>query len=409
MTNLASAESRATIKALAMGIAALLLGLQISGWIGFIRVIRDGHADFRAYYAAGYQIRAGQRHEIYDYQAEKSVQDSQVSPESSARPYIHPSFEALLFAPFSLLSYRWGFAAFLAANLAVLAVVCRIFCSQLPELARVWAPLPVALVVCFLGTAEALMQGQDSILLLLILSGAALALQSGSDLSAGFLLSLGLFRFQFVLPIAILFFLWKRWTLIRGFSIGATAVALVSVLVSGVDSSKMYLRTLSSLGSNAPGAYEQPIWLMPSLRGLIHGLFSSFVSDSALRWITIILSVAVIAWLGWRQPGRAQFEIAIVAAALLSYHLLPHDLTALLIPIGVTLKTFLVGASRAEQKPTWSGCFAVAVYLSPVLLIAGTRYFFLTSLVIFGFLICLVHESRVPSAQIRAHYASAAN
>jgi hypothetical protein len=49
-------------------------------------VILSGHADFRNLYAAGYMVRVGHGHEIYNYAAQKTFQDALVSREEVAIP-----------------------------------------------------------------------------------------------------------------------------------------------------------------------------------------------------------------------------------------------------------------------------------------------------------------------------------
>ncbi len=69
------------VKGLALGIPAILLGLQISGWLFFIPVIMNGHNDFRQLYTGGYMLRLGYGHQLYDYDVQKSFVDKLVSPE----------------------------------------------------------------------------------------------------------------------------------------------------------------------------------------------------------------------------------------------------------------------------------------------------------------------------------------
>src|SRR5256885_10205153 len=94
------------VKALALGIPAILLGLQLSGWLFFIPAIRDGHSDFRHLYTAGYMVRTGHSRDLYDYQAQMKFQDALVSRAQIALPFNHLAYEALLFVPFSFVSYR---------------------------------------------------------------------------------------------------------------------------------------------------------------------------------------------------------------------------------------------------------------------------------------------------------------
>ena len=43
-----------------------------------------GRADFRQLYAAGYMVQTGHRHQLYDYDSQKKVQDALVSQEDLA-------------------------------------------------------------------------------------------------------------------------------------------------------------------------------------------------------------------------------------------------------------------------------------------------------------------------------------
>ena len=385
-------ETVATAKALAMGIAALMLGLQLATWVGFVRIIRDGHADFRAYYSAGYQVRTGNRENIYDYESEKTVQDATVSHETVAMLYIHPSYEALFFAPFSALPYRWAFVAFLIVNLGLLAFAAFMLQSRFSNLGRIWPTMLPVLLFCFLGTGESLMQGQDSLILLAVLASVALLLGSRRDFWAGAALAFGLFRFQFILPIAILFLLWKNWRLFAGFAWVGVAIAALSVALTGLNASETYINTLLALSAGKEGAYHQPLWLMPTLRGLVNGLLSHSISAAGIRSISIIVTAMILTWLGSKRPKAAQFEIAIVAAAFLSYHLLVHDLTALLIPILFSVDT-LAGRIGVRSTARYSsGWIGIAIYVVPAALIFGTHYFYLVSMLIFAYLVALVEE-----------------
>src|SRR6266849_9024976 len=102
------------VRALAMALPAVMLGLQIAGWIFFLPGAMQGHCDFRHLYAAGYMVRTGHRGELYDYNVEQRFQDNLVSREAIALPFNHLAYEALLFVPYSYLSYRFGYFLFLA-------------------------------------------------------------------------------------------------------------------------------------------------------------------------------------------------------------------------------------------------------------------------------------------------------
>lgn len=103
-----------------MALPAFMLGLQISAWIFFLPGAMHGHSDFRHLYAAAYMIRIGDRGELYSYGAEQKFQDRLVSPEEIALPFNHLAYEALLFLPYSYVSYRAGYFLFLLTNTTLL-------------------------------------------------------------------------------------------------------------------------------------------------------------------------------------------------------------------------------------------------------------------------------------------------
>src|ERR1700758_62994 len=62
------------------------------------------HFDFRSFYGAGVLIRSSPR-ELYALAAQAAVQSATVSNDH-VLPYFGPPYEAVLFAPLSVLSYR---------------------------------------------------------------------------------------------------------------------------------------------------------------------------------------------------------------------------------------------------------------------------------------------------------------
>src|ERR1700720_1497183 len=148
--------------------AALVYLLVIQGalCVMSLRPALEGHADFRSFYCSGYLVRTGHASQIYDYDAQKRVQNALVAPSDVALPFYHPAYEAMLFVPFSLASYRVGYFLFIGFNLALLVTSAFLIRPYLFGLASVWRVLPFALLLLFFPTAIALMQGQDSILLL---------------------------------------------------------------------------------------------------------------------------------------------------------------------------------------------------------------------------------------------------
>jgi hypothetical protein len=395
---------------LLLGLSPILIGIQLLGCITFFpAALLHGHADFRQLYAAGYMVRTGHAGELYDIRAQQQFQDVLVGNDERALPFIRPAYQALLFVPFSVLPYRTAYLAFLGVNLLLLAIAFWILRSKMQNLARIWRGLPVIIVLVFYPIALALMQGQDSILLLLLLAAALVALEQGRERRAGILLGLGLFKMQIVIPIALLFLLWRRWRFFAGFALSAYLLALISLCVVGFAQSVAFARSLFSVGTGLAATHQFPlrVSIMANLRGLIFGLLGSRLPSIWIQSLTIVASISVLLWAALAVPARQKaadaFVLAITASLIVSYYLFIHDLSVLLIPIAITLDRFIFPDpnstdSNVSADTTPTALDRAAVWMSAALLVAPMciflipDQFYLVALPLCAFMVILIRR-----------------
>jgi len=393
--NLPSSRSQAAagdapyyVKALAMALPAIMLGWQISGWIFFLPAAMQGRADFRQLYTAGYMIRTGHSGELYDFAAQKRFQDAVVSPELAPLPFIRPAYQALLFYPFSFVSYKTAYFLFLALNLVLFGASFQMLRPRLTNLVAVWKPLPLAMFITFIPTGVALMQGQDSILLLLLFCAALLSLERDAEFLAGVLTGLALFKFQIAIPVAILFLCWRRWRFLGGFCATGGGVALLSVWIMGFAQARTHFHLLLSmqtgLGSGST-QFQFPIQLkkMMNLHGLIYGIAQGHIGLRSTTLLTLILSVVFllcVAFAGFRLRREDQFKVAIATAVVVSYYMFVHDLVILLIPVSLILSETI----SFRGKRAWPAVLAACLFLAPALV--SSAYLFSIPLCLFVFL-----------------------
>jgi hypothetical protein len=382
------------VKSLSLAVPAVLLGFQISGWVFAILAVQQGRTDFRSQYTAGYMMRSGNAHRIYDYGAQLFFQNQLVLARDLALPFDHLSYEALLFVPFSYLSFEAAYFAMVAFNLAVLALSVRLMRRWTTSVDGIYPWQSAVMAFTFLPTALALMQGQDSILLLLCLTGAFLALEDGNEFRAGVLLSLGLFKFQIVLPIAFLFFLWKRWSFSAGFSLSAAVLVASSIALIGWDAAKSYFRLLLSMSVGLTSGVDQsrlgtPPAIMPNLRGLVFGLLNNRIPAIWVQVVIVVLSAVcvVAAFIGGSKTRKgSSLLIAILTAAAVSYHFHLHDMTILLLPILVWLDQCIQAVPHGDLHQRRVALWAALLFTFPVIFCFSPSHFYLTALVICGFL-----------------------
>ena len=391
-----------------LGILPIIFCMQFLAWLTFLPKALRGHADFRQLYVAGYMVRTGHRTQLYDYAAQAYFQNTLVSNDERALPFIRPAYQALMFVPFSLLPYRTAYLGFLLLNVLLLALAFLILQPRLRGLSRVWPGLPPALFLGFYPIALALMQGQDSILLLGLLAAALVSLERNRDLTAGALAGVGLFKFQIVVPIVLLFLLWRRWRFVKGFMFSAILVGLLSFITSGWAETVVFVHSLLSVGAGlpaVPGEINFPlrINIMANLRGLIYGLASLRVPQRWLQVTTLLLSSLVVISVrarGRQQRGGDALVLAITAGVVVSYYLFIHDLSILLIPIVLTLDRFISRNGTGEPFGRAGAAISALLFVAPMCIFVIPAHFYLVSVLICAFLFVLM--KRLPEQSWQA-------
>jgi len=390
-----------------LGILPIIFCMQFLAWLTFLPKALRGHADFRQLYVAGYMVRTGHRTQLYDYAAQAYFQNTLVSNDERALPFIRPAYQALMFVPFSLLPYRTAYLGFLLLNVLLLALAFLILQPRLRGLSRVWPGLPPALFLGFYPVALALMQGQDSILLLALLAAALVSLERNRDLTAGALAGVGLFKFQIVVPIVLLFLLWRRWRFVKGFMFSAILVGLLSFITSGWAETVVFVHSLLSVGAGlpaVPGEINFPlrINIMANLRGLIYGLASLRVPQRWLQVTTLLLSSIVVISVrarGRQQRGGDALVLAITAGVVVSYYLFIHDLSILLIPIVLTLDRFISRNGTGEPFGRAAAAISALLFVAPMCIFVIPAHFYLVSVLICAFLFVLMKRLPEQSRQ----------
>lgn len=384
---------RKTIHPFVAASAALCLLIVLTSLYIGIRIGISGRADFRCLYAAGYLVRTGDATHLFDYDTQRSVENARVSVEDVALPFNHAPYEALLFAPLSLLSYRSAYVTVLIGNLCLLGLAFYLLRGYLQPLRQVWSCLPEAVFACSIPVTIALFQSQDSILLFTLISAAFVLLDRGQEASAGALVSLSLFKFQYAIPILLLFVIWRRWKFVAGFTITGAALAILSFWLVGTAGLSGFIHLLSST-ARLPEAQQYRLGeypgSMPNLRGLFSVLFHSRPLVATIA--TALASTLLIFYTGFTK--RVSLPLAVSVAILVSYHATMHDLTLTILPAGILLGEGLTWSEK------WKMAAATALLVLPVLVfLAGPRYFYLLAVALLAMIIVEGRDSDWPASR----------
>ena len=391
------------VRGLALGIPAYLIGVHLWTWIFTLPVFLGGNADFRQLYAAAYMVRSGHGHELYEYSAQFHFQNLLVSKTAMALPFVRPAYETLFFVPFSFLSYQAAYLTLIVLNVALLGLCYTLLRPRMNNIAAIYPWLPLAMFLGFLPIAAALIQGQDSILFLALLCLATHAFDHDAEFSAGGLIGIALFKPQIAIPIGLLLMAWRKGRFVAGFlSTAACAVAL-SVWLSGWPQTESYVRTLLSVSvarssSTASMHYPLPVEMMANLHGLIYGLaplrLHSWVQIASVLGSGITLLVVAI--LGRRgQRGSDSLMLATTASVLVSHYLFMHDLSALLLPIVITLNRVVPAEESRDREGRVVARVSFVLFVAPVCMSFIPSHFYVVALAVIAFLAVLIWYIRV--------------
>jgi hypothetical protein len=367
---------RSSLRPLLVTFLAAMIVLH--GWMFFSlrREIAAGYPDFTIFYTAGKCILQGHGRQLYDLETQFAIQRefaAEVKHRENPLPFNHPPFEALLFAPLARLPYVAAYLVWAGFNLALILGFWMLLRPRLPSLHRFLPALPLLAMFAFFPLVMALLQGQDSILLLFLYGLAFLALATERNFAAGVCLGLALFKFQLVLPLVLVLMVRRQWRTVAGFLVTAFGLLLVSAAVVGWNGAMAYpgfVLRLSRSGAQA-GIYPRD---MPNLRGLVAGALHLAGPPATLLIVALSIALVALAAYGWRvqteraQPGRQfvlGFSLCLTVAITTSYHMLTHDLSLLILPILLLAERLVSGEIVGPARPILVASLAV-LFLTPL-------------------------------------------
>ena len=325
-----------------------------------------GYADFSGFYSTGVLVRSGHAADIYNPKAQRDIQ-AQLYPHAgvSANPlqfYTHPPFEALLFSALAAFDYSHAYHFWAFINLAILISLPFVLAPCIPALMDRYRPFVLFAFLSFFPAMIALLQGQDSILLLLIFAFTYRSLRGDKELRAGALLGLGLFRFQITIPFALFFLAQRRWKALLGFTAVALLLFSVTLGLIGWQGTLHYVQYLRGLNVGLAAGKNMEVRgmfpeVMPNIRGFLFTCFAKVLTESRLQFLTAAVSLAILGWTLFllARTRRAAddhlglaFSLQLIASLLVSFHLYVHDLSLLALALLLLLND--LASERWEVK-----------------------------------------------------------
>jgi hypothetical protein len=356
-----------------------------------------GAADFSIFYIGGRIVQHGLGERLYDLSLQAQFHSAfyRLKP----LPFNHPAYELFPFLPLANLPFATAMWIWDGVNVLLLALWAMLLARRLDRDAGFTALWLFIAALAFFPVAAVFMQGQDSILALLLFTLTWVFLRSGRETLAGLVLALAIFKFPLVIPFMLAWLLRGRWKFVGGFAAGVGLAAALSLAMTGLAGTRAYFDLLVTLLRDPDLGYINLRW-MPTIRGL----FAIFMASTpAVNVVVALLSVLLMVppALYFRDPNSDGFDLwfalNLFAATLASPHMYPHDLAIVL--LGIVLA---VHALRFERATKWTCLALCAVLFSTPLYIVleNTNMLALMSLPLAGLLLLAVGFIRVEGQRV---------
>jgi hypothetical protein len=308
----------------------LFLGLLL--FIYLFTIIRTSNLelnnDFRSFYTSARSFLKGE--DIYlneDPNEERPATRNDTI--QVFHPNLNPPFFTLLVLPFGSLNYKFAFSIFsflsvFSGVIAIWTINRKLFFANSKQVLRP----ALVLYLAFFPTLAAVVLGQISIYLLLILTIIWVVSRTGRDKTAGLLLGLALAVKLYTGLFLVFFLVRRRWRVVTWYIISFIILNLVSLFVLGINTFKNYLDTLRNI------YWYDAVW-NASFLGFSSRVFQNIYGssyESPARMVGLLLSLlllAAILWVTWSDnkltTGRLvlqrydlSFALYLVAMLLIS-------------------------------------------------------------------------------------------
>jgi hypothetical protein len=297
--------------------------------------------DFLHFYTLGSLARAHRSADLYKMQAQ-SVLAAERVPAARGIRYLplYPPQVSIFFAPFARLSYPCALILWLTLSALIYAVCVYALWRTCPSLRNNKLTVLI-LALAFPAFWHLLAWGQTSALALACFTLAFFALRAQREFLAGLALGCLIFKPQLGVAAAAIFVAARRWKVITGALLSASAQLAAAWIYYGPDPLRSWIQLLWRIPSLLP-LLEPKLYQTHSLRTFWTMLLPWPRIDLALYIVSALLALALAArcWQsGLSLPLR--YSAMLLATVLVAPHLTVYDLV-ILAPAFLLLSDWIV-------------------------------------------------------------------
>lgn len=323
-----------------------------------VRPPLDWHHDFLAFYSAGYLVLHGQAGEIFNSNTVANFQFNLIHEKVGAAgymAYINPPFVAVLLTPLGFFNFDAARMVWLLINASLALLIVGTIVKEIDGWKKY---LCWALLVGIFPIYQALIEGQQSIVILGASLMGLILIEKGKYWTGGFFLSALVIKPQLAAPLLVGLLIFRRWKIALGMAIGSMALILLTLPFVGIQSYVIYVQYLfgvtiahfNGAGLVVPAAWHGDIRDMSGINSFWVGIFGQ-VNTNVVNLLTV---VSILVLLGFYifaarkvKPGLGKLEKEVMLSAsvglilLTDLHLYAQDLVLALIIVPIVLQRFM--------------------------------------------------------------------
>jgi len=376
-----SVRKRLWLAASALGICLLLLlAMNAAASAPSQLNWREMGHDFRVFYCGGMLARSGQARDLYDidriWAMEKElVAKNKLMMGPGLGPWWNPPHAALLFVPFTYLSYPLALLLWEAISLAAFAISIVLLVKMLPE-GTSWkssALVPLILAVS-MPFVQAMTTGQNTLITLLLLCATTTLWRSGRAYLAGVVCGLLAYKPQHCALIGVVMVMNQGRAALWG--LATTGILTLAVTVGAMPGALTQFLTrmpenLRQFHESNHYMWERQITFKGFWRLLIQGrqtgpTAASVIAAWAICWTVLAGMLAQIVWQARKTTRESAISIdhliaaTIAATPLLMPFYFDYDLLLLAVPAVLYARDRLIQKDKARfhwETIAWAALF----------------------------------------------------